>query len=253
MYDNEIVLLRWSRFLFLGALLCSGAAAQLLIDPNLNTWFSVYSENPIGDTRFTLVAHGHYRRNRILAEPQQYLIRTGLYFRPNSKFTFGGGHVLSHIYRFPEYAGPYPLDEQRAWQDFTLRTPLSKRITLTNRIRLEQRFLAEKSGPSPGTVTGHQFENRFRHLGRITFAVGKGYNLSLGNEIWMPSYPNTHPRTVEQNRPQISLGKRIHKYWRVEAMYMLQQIWQPNGRVRQDNHTMWFQLFCELPIFQKKK
>lgn len=256
LYDNEIVLVRWSRLFLLAALclgeLCPGASAQTLIDPNLNTWLTYYGENPIGDSRFSLVGHLHYRRNRVLAEPQQYLFRTGLLYRVNSKFTIAGGHALSHNYRFANYSGPYPNDEQRLWQDFTLRTPYRK-VTFTNRIRLEQRFIADKTGLPPGHVIGHHLENRFRHWARITIPVGKGYNLSLGNELWLPYTPTRHTRTVEQNRPQISIGKRFHKYWRVEAMYMLQQIWQPSGLVRQDNHTLWFQFFCDAPIFKKKK
>lgn len=251
LYDSESSLVRILSHCALVAFSASLASAQTIIDPNLNTWFSYFGEHPISSTRFSLVTHGHIRRNRFLAEPQQLIARFGLYHNPNAKFTYGGGYVISHGYRFPDYAGPYAADEQRIWQDFTLRSTVGK-VMLTNRVRLEQRFLADKAGPPPGHVIGHHFENRFRHLARITFPIGRGYGLSLGNELWLPYAPEQHARRVEQNRPQISIGKRIHKYWRVEAMYMLQQIWQPSGLVRQDNHTVWLQIYCDVPVFGRR-
>lgn len=56
----------------------------------------------------------------------------------------------------------------------------------------------------------------------------------------------------DQNRASVLLGKRLSDHVRVEAGYMLQTVWQRNGRVREDNHTLVLAISSTLPFFSRR-
>ena len=44
------------------------------------------------------------------------------------------------------------------------------------------------------------------------------------------------------------MGKRLSPDVRLEVYYMYQNIWQRNGRIREDNHTVGLALWNAMPL-----
>lgn len=168
------------------------------------------------------------RRHDLLLAPQNLLLRPALNFRlhPKVELTAGYGYVSDHRY------GAYPVErswvEHRLFQDAKVQHAAGRALLL-HRFRFENRWLA-----------GGLYENRFRYMACGSLPLGGPWYVALWNEAFAPVKPEQFPKLLDQNRATLALGKRLTDHVRVEAGYMLHTVWQRNGRIREDNHTVLF-------------
>ncbi len=210
--------------------------------PNANGWFVFTGDHKFSATsRWGLHLEGQWRRYDLLPKPQQLLLRPGINFEVNKNIELGGGYAYVPTYRYGLYPLPASFTEHRLWQNVIVRNKLGK-VSLQNRFRFEERFLGSRYG----------YENRFRHLLRITVPLKSGWYVTAYNEVFVPVKPERYPAVTDQNRTAALIGKRLNDHWRAEIGYMYQPLWQRNGRIREDNHTLMLTLWSDQPLSSKK-
>lgn len=215
-------------------------AARAQTDANANTWLQYFGDHPAGTSRWGLHLEAQLRRHHVLRAPQNFLLRPALNFRihPKVELTAGYGYISHHRYgAFPQALS---WSEHRLFQDVKAQHAAG-RARLLHRFRFENRWL----------VNG-LYENRFRYMARATIPLRGLWYLAVWDEVFVPVTPEQFPQFSDQNRATLTVGKRLTDHVRVEAGYMLQTVWQRNGRVREDNHTVVFALSSTALLFGKK-
>ncbi len=215
-------------------------AAMAQTDANFHGWLQYFGSHGIRDSRVTAHLEAQVRRHDAARSWQNLLLRPAVQLRvhPNFDVTAGYGYVSYHRY------GSYPVrsrwNEHRLFHDARVHHAAA-RARLLHRFRFENRWLE-----------GLQYENRFRYMARATVPLRGPYYAALWNEVFLPVKPERFPGTADQNRASAAVGKRLSDHVRVEAGYMLQTVWQRNGRIREDNHTIVFAITSTAPLFGRR-
>ncbi len=207
---------------------------------HMHGWYQYFGDHPIGQSRWGLHLEGQVRRHDVARSWQNLLLRPALNYRvtPNVELTAGYAYVTYHRYGAYPFARPWA--EHRLFQDARVQHALG-RVRLLHRFRFENRWLLDGL-----------YENRFRYMGRATIPLRGPWYAAVWNEIFTPVKPEQFPRAVDQNRATVALGRRLTDHTRVEAGYMMQTVWQRNGRIREDNHTLVIGVSSMAPLFRRK-
>lgn len=228
---------------------------------NNNAWLMYFGNHKVAD-KFGLHIEAQIRRNDILKNWQQLLLRTGIeYYMPSARLTLGYGFIETYGYGEFPVANAFP--EHRIWQQALLSNPIGA-FKLTHRYRLEQRFIGSSA---TGQFANGRYENRFRYMLRINRALkgseierGKFY-FSLYNEIFVNFGKEVGYNLFDQNRAYGAIGYHLGKIGRVELGYMYQLLQQrklllsnsPALNIIENNHTLQVSLVNDLPFYKKKR
>lgn len=219
------------------AIVCTGLSAAAQTDANFHGWLQYFGNHSLGRSRLAAHLEAQVRRHDLARSWQNVLLRPALQWRLHPKFDFTAGYGFISHHRYGSYPIRRAWNEHRIFQDARVQHAAG-RARLLHRFRFENRWLENR-----------QFENRFRYMARVTLPLRGPYSLALWNEFFLPVKPERFPGVFDQNRASVLLGKRLSDHVRVEAGYMLQTVWQRNGRVREDNHTLVLAISSALPFF----
>ena|GEM_PF-1340662 len=218
-------------------LLAQTPVADFTTAPNFNSWLQYSGDFTLGGSPWSLRFESQLRRHDPIRKWQQIMARSGVNYQLNRRFTLSTAYHFLHSHRFGAQPANFIQDEHRLGHDLLHRTQVG-RFAVTNRFRFENRWISLNVPPSPGRRIGRFYENRARYQTRITRPLTGTRYLTFYQEVFMPVPPESHPRSVDQFRIGLSLGRRIGTTLRAEFGYMYQGFWQRNGRFRDDNHTL---------------
>lgn len=205
-------------------------------DTNAHFWGQYFGDHPIGTSRWGVHLEGQWRRDGFMNMWQNLLLRPAVNFKINKTFDVAAGYGFVESYPYGSFPAKSRGTEHRLYQDANVRLKFG-RIKLQNRFRSENRWL-----PS------NRYENRFRYLARATMPVHGKTGIVLANEFFMPTPPATFPRRFDQNRLMFLVSRQLLPHLRLETGYMLQTVWQRNGQIREDNHTLVVALWSDQPL-----
>jgi len=119
---------------------------------NNNGWFMYFGSHKFSE-HWGIHLEAQFRRNEIIAKPQQLLLRTGVnyHFAANAFLTAGYCYVHTSPYGvFPASSG---FPENRFWEQLQVKSQAG-RIEMITRLRLEQRFtkLPAQENTRPATM-----------------------------------------------------------------------------------------------------
>ncbi|MBW4888848.1 DUF2490 domain-containing protein [Mucilaginibacter sp. HMF5004] len=218
---------------------------------NLHTWI-VYNGQHLITDKFGLHAEIQVRRNNGLSNWQQLLLRPGLFYKVNKNVLATAGYCFVETYPYgdiPSAKTAFP--EHRIWEQVQL-TQQTGSVDITNRFRLEQRFIGDASA---GTFTNVRYENRARYMFKANIPLGKAspFYLPVYDEIFIAFGKNVKYNTFDQNRLGLGLGYNVGKKTKLEVGYMYQYVQQRNltaafSQVVENNHTIAINVFSSLPF-----
>jgi hypothetical protein len=146
---------------------------------------------------------------------------------PNSAVSLALGYAQAetHPYgRFPIAAnGTFP--EHRLFEQVVVKQNIG-RFSITNRFRIEQRWLGRRRPGSDREIEGWTFLHRFRYLLRVQYPLGKKMYGWLGNEIFIGAGKNVGVNIFDQNRIHANLGYKLNRYMNIELGYINQTLQQ---------------------------
>jgi hypothetical protein len=233
-------------FLFL-FLFCTAAIAQNNRINHNNTigWYNYFGTFKLSD-KFALHTEYQWRRDQLITERQQNLLRLGLNYNLNPKIMFRMGYAW--IETFPY--GEYPINglgrdftEHRIYQMVQL-SHKEGIVDFSHRFMLEQRFVGRYSSASTTKEDEFPLLNRARYMMRLQIPLkgreikDKTPYLAFYDEIFIGFGKNVNANVFDQNRIGILLGYRANKNLRIEGGYLNQTL----QFGRQINHQDVFQM-----------
>lgn len=212
-------------------------------------WYNFFGTFKVSN-KFGLHAEYQWRRDNVITDWQQSLIRVGVNYNLKPRVLLRAGYA--HIETFPY--GEYPING--LGRDFTEHrifemVQLSHKegiIDFSHRFMLEQRFVGRYSNANLTTEDEFPMLNRFRYMVRLQIPL-KGKEIkdktpyvALYDEIFIGFGENVNANIFDQNRLGILLGYRLNKSVRIEGGYLNQTLQfgrQINGQdVFQNNNGL---------------
>lgn len=227
-------------------------------------WYNYFGTFKVSQ-KFGIHTEYQFRRNEIITEWQQSLLRVGVNYQLNSKIQFRLGYAW--IETFPY--GEIPINgmgkdftEHRLFQMATITDKVSI-VDLSHRFMLEQRWVGRYSNASLTSEDEFPLLNRFRYMFRMQIPL-KGKEIkdkipyvALYDEIFIGFGKNVNANIFDQNRLGVLLGYRFTKNLRIEAGYInqiLQLGRQINGKnVFQNNNGIILNTNFNFDLTKKEK
>lgn len=181
-------------------------------------WAAFYCNSP-AKGKVNLLAEYQFRRVDYGESWQQSLLRLGVNYKVNAQITTQLGFAWVLTYPYGEYSlspvsKTYP--EYRIHEQVVVTSAIGK-ATLTNRLRLEQRWVGKfqtVNSEHPDTWT---YLNRVRHLMRIDIPVSKKVYTGVFNEIFIDFGKNVGENVFDQNRASLFVGYKFNNRWKLEG------------------------------------
>lgn len=198
---------------------------------NSGNWFTYFGQFKLSD-KIGIHTDLQFRMDQNIAYPNQNLLRLGLLYYLNNNFTIGFGYafVKSHNLNIEMYP-----QENRIWQQMIFNYKFSDNINISNRLRIEQRFIDNLRKVNNENVKYEDFvDNRIRLFNRIIFnlsdkSIAENNSIipyfALQNEVFI-NIPNKNYNSnyFDQNRIIMNLGLDYNKSTKLEIGYMNQYI-----------------------------
>jgi hypothetical protein len=204
-------------------------------------WYNYFGTFKLNN-KFGLHTEYQFRRNDIITEWQQSLLRVGLNYQLNPKIQLRVGYAW--IETFPY--GEIPINgmgkdftEHRLFQMATITDKVGI-PDLSHRFMLEQRWVGRYSTTNLNKEDEFPLLNRFRYMFRCqvplkgTEVKDKTPYVAIYDEIFIGFGKNVNENIFDQNRLGILLGYRFNSSVRIEAGY-LNQIVQLGREVNSRN------------------
>jgi len=172
------------------------------------------------------------RRNQVITEWQQSLLRIGLNYalHPSVQVRVGYGWIETFPY------GEYSLNgfgkqftEHRIFQMAQLSQKLGK-VDFSHRFMLEQRFVGKYSAANATRESEFPLLNRMRYMVRLQIPLkgneiqDKTIYLAFYDEVFVGFGKHVNANVFDQNRIGILLGYRFSKNFRLEGGYLNQTL-----------------------------
>jgi hypothetical protein len=226
-------------FLFITTL--SQGQNTRLFNHNTIGWYNYFGTIKI-NSKFGLHTEYQFRRNNLITDWQQSLLRVGLNYQLHSRVQLRLGYAW--IETFPY--GDIPLNsmgkdftEHRLFQMVTITDKINL-LDLSHRFMLEQRWVGRYSEASLSSEDEFPFMNRLRYMFRIQVPL-KGKEilnhtpyLVFYDEIFAGFGQNVNENIFDQNRVALLFGYRLNQSVRIEGGY-LNQILQLGREVNNQN------------------
>lgn len=225
------------------------AQNQRINTQNTIGWYNYFGTFKINE-KFGVHTEYQWRREALITNWQQGLLRVGLNYQLNPRVLFRLGYAWIETYPY----GEIPLNslgrdftEHRMFQmvQFSHREGT---LGISHRFMLEQRWVGRYSNPAELTEDEFPFTNRIRYMIRMQLPL-KGTEikpktpyLAVYDELFIGFGKKVGPNVFDQNRIGVLFGYVFNDSFRLEGGY-LNQLVQYNrlidGRnVFQSNHGL---------------
>lgn len=232
------------------ACLLTEAQAQIqgnrVKDPNQNAWLMYFGDHRINQ-KLGIHTEAQLRRARVLSDPQQLLLRTGINFYPTENAMLTLGYAYVDTYPYGDYPAAAIFPEHRLYQQLQLGGSAGI-FRFTHRYRLEQRWVHFPNTDAP------TFLHRARYMFRAVLPLqgptvdDKEFYLAAYDEIFIGFGKQMGQNFFDQNRLFGAIGYKITPRAQIELGYLNQIVQQRNGRVFEHNHTLQAALYYNLDL-----
>ncbi|MEO0065526.1 MAG: hypothetical protein RI983_852 [Bacteroidota bacterium] len=210
-----------------------------ITDRNSIGWFNYFGTIKF-KKKWSLHTEYQWRRDQIIKDWQQSLLRLGVNYQLNNDVQFRLGYAWAETYAY----GDIPLNpfgkqftEHRTYQMLTINDKIGK-VSLSHRFMLEQRWLGRYLSAADTKDDDFLFMNRMRYMIRgqipVTNNATNPIYAAAYNEILIGFGKNVGENIFDQNRIGVLVGKAINNSFRIEAGY-LNQIVQLGREVNNRN------------------
>lgn len=200
-----------------------------ITDSNSIGWYNYFGTLKLND-RFSIHTEYQWRRNNLITDWQQSLLRLGVNYQVNSaiQLRMGYGWIETFAYgEFPLNAFGKTFTEHRLFQVATLSNKVET-IEFSHRFMVEQRWIGRYSAETLTKEDEYLFTNRIRYLFRLQLPLkGKTIGdhtpyLAAYDELFIGFGENVNENIFDQNRASLLIGYKINSVIRIEAGYLNQ-------------------------------
>ena len=205
-----------------------------ITDKNTISWYAYTGTFNINKI-WSIHTEYQCRRDNIVTDWQQSLLRTGINYKVNQKLSLRAGYAWIETYNY----GDIPINsfgkqftEHRAYQMATINDKMGT-VELSHRFMLEQRWIGRYTKASLPKEDEYFFVNRLRYMYRMQIPL-KGKTIAdkttyaaIYDEIFLGFGKNVNENVFDQNRLGVVLGYRFSSKMRIEGGFLSQIVQLP--------------------------
>jgi hypothetical protein len=199
------------------------ADAQKVVTHQSLIWYRYYNQLHFSSK---LVWHNEFELRRFLEYNQRhhFIMHSRLHYKFAKNADVGGGVTYSRqSAQFPNVAINLVVPEIRFVQEINYTIPLSSRVNLQQRFRVDERFIRINDGEN--LLEGHTFNWRFRFRLQAAFRLNKNAEkkntiLKIFNELMVNAGSNILYNQFDQNRIYVGVEQVLGKGFSVELGYL---------------------------------
>lgn len=194
-------------------------------------WYNYFGTFKLSN-KISIHTEYQWRRDNMITDWQQSLLRTGVNYQFNPRVLFRVGYAWIETFAY----GEIPLNglgrdftEHRIFQMLQL-SHKEGIVALSHRFMLEQRFVGRYSSAAVTKEDEFPMLNRMRYMLRAQLPL-KGRDIidktpyaAFYDEIFVGFGKNVNANVFDQNRIGVLLGYRFNKTFRIEAGYLNQTL-----------------------------
>jgi hypothetical protein len=188
----------------------SQSYAQVGTKKNLGSWY-IYDGTHIISNKLSFKTGVQFRFFEITSNFNLLLVSTGINYHVSPKTTITLNYSYLDVDRSIEATGETHLFENRLYEQINFKHKI-KHFTITNRIRLENRFLNDL--------------DKNTTLNRIRYQLGASVNLNKSLFVLFNDevFANLQSKMFTENRFYTGLGIHVSKFNNIELGYLKQRI-----------------------------
>ncbi|MBC7896166.1 MAG: DUF2490 domain-containing protein [Cytophagaceae bacterium] len=224
-------------------LLASAANAQRETFENVNAWFSWFGDIEI-DPKWSIDFDASLRRSGPVDEQGQFLWRASLRRNLGANVRVAVGYAGSDTRPYGKLPIAFRTPEHRIFEQLQL-LHRAGRVQFTHRYRFEQRWNGRVAVVGGDTAVQNWVRtSRLRYLARATVPLQgttlepREWFVNVANEVMLNFGANINQNVFDQNRTQLTVGRRLTSDVRLEVGYMDHLVLRPSGRQVERNHTI---------------
>ena len=200
-----------------------GAMAQKQVTSQALYWTRYYNQLHINKN---MSWHNEFDNRRFFDKNKQHhlIIHTRLHYKfiKNADAAVGMTYSLQSP-QDPILSSGLIIPELRPNQEINLSNPYSKKFTLNQRLRIDERFIRKNNGTV--LLSGYDFNFRFRYRLQATYKLSKDEDqtptvLKLADEIMINAGKRIVSNHFDQNRIYAALEQGIYKNITAELGYL---------------------------------
>ena len=205
-----------------------------ITDKNTIGWYA-YTGTFNLNKKWGIHTEYQWRRDNIITDWQQSLLRTGINYKVNQKLSLRAGYAWIETYNY----GNIPINgfgkqftEHRVYQMATINDKMGA-VELSYRFMLEQRWIGRYTNASLTKEDEYFFVNRLRYMYRMQIPL-KGKTIAditpyaaIYDEIFVGFGKNVNENVFDQNRLGVLLGYRFSSNLRIEGGFLNQIVQLP--------------------------
>ncbi|NDP28558.1 MAG: DUF2490 domain-containing protein [Flavobacterium sp.] len=220
------------------------------VNDQFQTWVSLNSVTKFSE-HWGIAADIHLRSNDFFQDTNFFLLRGGIAYIPNSKFSFTGGYA--HMWLEPKNpAWTTFSDENRIYQQVQMNTK-SGNVSILQRLRNEQRW--QEIIVDDAESGKNKFSNRVRYLISVTIPVFKkktAPSLVISDELLLQFGKEIVYNTFDQNRFFVGIKQAINPKLSFDFGYMNVYQEKSSGYQYDMNHTLRLFFYLNASLKAKK-
>jgi opacity protein-like surface antigen len=196
-------------------------------DQNTIGWYIFFGTYKLSN-KIGLHTEYQWRRNNVITDWQQSLLRLGVNYQLNPRVLLRVGYAWIETFPYGEYSinsMNRDFTEHRTFQMVQLSHKESI-VDISHRFMLEQRFIGSYSAASISNEDEYKLLNRMRYMFRLQLPL-KGKEISdktpyaaFYNEVFIGFGKNVNANVFDQNRIGLLLGYRFNQHIRIEGGYL---------------------------------
>ena len=200
-------------------------------DHNQIGWYT-YTGTFKLNSKFGIHTEYQFRRDELLNDPQQNLLRVGVNYQIDPKVQLRLGYANVETYPYgdiPINSFGKKFNENRMFEMATISDKIGI-LEMSHRFMLEQRWVGKYSSASPTTEDMSVFTNRLRYMNRMQIPL-KGKTIgdktpyaAVYDEIMLGFGKNVGYNVFDQNRLGILLGYKFNPQFKVEGGFFSQMV-----------------------------
>lgn len=200
-----------------------------LSDHNSIGWYS-FNGTFLVTNKWSLHTEYQWRRDDVITNWQQSLLRWGVNYMVSPKLTLRLGYAYIETFTYGDFAlqaAGKPFPEDRLYEAVIYQHKEGS-VEWMHRLMLEQRWVGRFSSPSLSQPDSRVFSNRIRYMARMQFPIkgntitNKKIYAALYDELFVGFGHNVDQNVFDQNRFGVLLGYQFSEKLRVEGGFLSQ-------------------------------
>lgn len=225
MKKGHLIVLLCSLFLIYSQ--CSIGQNNRINTSNSIGWYNYFGTFKLS-SKFGAHTEYQWRRNNLITDWQQSLLRVGINYNKSSSVLFRIGYAWVETYPY----GEFPINglgreftEHRIFQMAQV-SHKEGAVDLSHRFMLEQRFAGKYTSADMLKEDEYPLLHRARYMFKLQSPINKNKSLyaAVYDEVFIGFGKNVNANVFDQNRIGVLLGFKFNKNAKIEAGYLNQTL-----------------------------